>query len=252
MTQLLGARMLRALLFVQTLNEQNIEPSVSDADAFLGARTANDYDPITEGYFRSTVSYLLDARLLQSRGSTRILKLTKIGAALLSSANNDDSSKVETVPVEVVGRMTDPFVYAELLAHIDDVGDSMVIDPYLNPADLLVLLKLSGTRRFLTLDRGAAGLQKQKRKDQLQIAIGARPDLELRFAASKDSKELHDRLVIPQKGGEALTFGTSLGGTQLTVVTRLGAGTTNALREHYAPVWENGIPVEPIHRDHSE
>lgn len=251
MIQLLGDKSLRALLFVRTLNEQSIEPTISDADAFIEASTVNDFDPLAAEYFRSTVDYLLGTRLLKKTKGTR-LTLSAAGQALLRAADTKDLVKTQPTPVEVVGRMSDPIVYAELLTRIDDIGDSLVIDPYLHPRDLSVLLQLSSTRRFLTLNKDAAGLKKQARMNKFKIHMGAKPDKELRFASTKDSPELHDRLFIPQQGGEALSIGTSLGGKQVTVITRLGNGTTNALREHYNSLWERGTRVDPILREDDE
>lgn len=252
MIQLLGDKQLRGLTFVHILNEQGIEPTVGDANAFVEAWVVNDFDPPIEGYFRDTVDYLLGARLLKRTSGTR-LTLSPAGKALLNAANTKDSVKAPSAPVEVVGRMNDPFVYAELLTRIDDVGASLVIDPYLHPRDLLVLLELSSTNRFLTVNQAAAGLNKQARMDKFRISMGARPDKELRFATgTKDSRELHDRLVIPMKGGEAISMGTSLGGQQVTVITRLGIGATNALREHYNQIWDRSTRVEPIKREDTD
>ncbi|MEV8183285.1 hypothetical protein [Specibacter sp. NPDC078692] len=249
MIQLLGTKSLRALQFVQTLNEHGIEPTSADANAFIEARTTNDFDPIAAEYFVSTLTYLLQSRLLKE--FDRRLTLSPAGKAILQSEGLADSASKPTPPVEVVGRMTDPLVYAELLTRINDVPDSMVIDPYLHPRDLLTLLQLPTIHRFLTRDHDAGGMNKHDRRQKFRIALGARPDRELRFIAN-GSKELHDRLVIPQKGGEALLIGTSLGGTQITVVTRLGTGATHALRDHYNTLWDSSSTVEPIQRETGE
>lgn len=247
MTQLLGPKPLRALLFVETLNAQGAQPTKSDVNAFIEARTnLFDFDPYTDGLYPRTVDYLIDARLLTY--SDRRLTLTSAGTAILRAAMADSSSTGRTQPIEVVGRMTDPFVYAELLARIDDVSDALVIDPYLHPSDLAALLRLSNVRRILTRDTRINGMTKSDRAQKLKIALGAHPETQLRFA-SAGSRELHDRLILPARGGEALILGTSLGGTQLTVVTRIGEDPTSALRTHYNSVWDGGGPVEPITRE---
>lgn len=122
MIKLLGDKSLRALMFVQTLNAQGIEPTVSDAGAFVEARQFNDFDPLSEGYFRATVDYLLDARLLFKTRGTKKLTLSPAGQAILRASDPQDVAQGPTAPVEVVGHMNDPVVYAELLTRIDDVG----------------------------------------------------------------------------------------------------------------------------------
>jgi len=245
MSKLLGPKPIRALLFVQTLNEQGINVSESDVDAFIEARTHYvDLDPYAE-FYRSTVTYLTDARLLVKKDGC--LTLSPAGRAILRAQDSTAVTKEDASPVEVVGRMSDPFVYAELLSRIDDVADSMIIDPYLHPRDLMALLKLSTVRRVLTRDISVKGMKKNERTQKIKIALGARPDVELRLARG-DSGELHDRLIIPGESGESLFLGTSLGGTQITVITRLGVGPTSALRGHYNTVWDSSTKVVPIER----
>ena len=144
--------------------------------------------------------------------------------------------------------MTDPFTYAQLLTRIDDIPDALVIDPYLPAHDLVTILKLTSVKRVLTRDLAAAGMPKAERAQKLKIALGARVDVRLRFLPS-NSHELHDRLVLPPSQGQALLFGTSLGGTQLTVITRIGTDATTALQGHYEDLWAASTPVEPITRD---
>lgn len=204
-----------------------------------------DFDPYSDGLYPRTADYLIDARLLTY--ADRRLTLTRAGTAILRATTTGGSSTIDTRPIEVVGRMTDPFVYAELLARIDDVQDSLVIDPYLHPGDIAALLRLSNVKRILTRDTRINGMAQVDRAQKLRIAMGARPDAQLRFA-SANSRELHDRLILPTRGGGGLILGTSLGGTQLTVVTRIGEESTSVLRTHYNSVWDTAAHVEPIAR----
>jgi hypothetical protein len=247
MKALLAPKSLRALLFVATLNDQGVTPSRSDVNAFVEARTnLFDFDPLADGIHPRIVDYLVDARLLQS--SSDGVTVSAAGLAILRAEDGPTGSASESVPVEVVGRMTDPFTYAQLLARIDDIPDALVIDPYLPAHDLATILRLTSVKRVLTRDLGAAGMPRAERAQKLRIALGARPDVQLRFLPS-GSNELHDRLVLPSGPGEALLFGTSLGGTQLTVVTRIGRDATAALQGHYEELWAASTPVEPIARD---
>lgn len=247
MDVLLGPKPLRALLFVHTLNAHGASVREHDVDAFIEARTTYlDFDLHVEAPGPRTVTYLREARLLLDDNG--YLVLSPAGQAILRSARLKTIDREKAAPLEVVGRMTDPFVYAELLTRIDDVEASMLIDPYLHPRDLTALLKLSEVRRVLTLNTQIKGMSREERTQKHRISLGARPEVELRFA-SDESRELHDRMIIPSGDGESLMVGTSLGGTQLTVITRVGAGPTAALRAHYDSIWDAGGPVEPIVRE---
>ncbi|GEB47289.1 hypothetical protein MTE01_32340 [Microbacterium testaceum] len=247
MLTLLGPKSLRALLFVRTLNEQGMQPSRSEVKAFVNAPTHfGDFDPVIFSMSVDTVDYLVNARLLIS--TARGVTLSSAGTAVLNAAIIDDDTNAPSTPIEVVGRLDDPFTYAELLTRINDVPGALVIDPYLRAQDLSALLALPNVRRVMTTDGSAGGLPRAERRTKLQIALGARPGVELRFP-ERGSRELHDRLVLPHQGGEALSLGTSLGGTQLTVITRLGRESTGALRSHYEGVWLSGQTLPPIHRE---
>ncbi|MGC5224589.1 hypothetical protein ACPW96_18645 [Micromonospora sp. DT81.3] len=241
MTELLGSKDLRALLFVRTLNSQGVQPTKADLNAFIEARTnLLDAERYSDGLYPRTVDYLTDARLLTYSG--RRLTLTPAGLAILESLTSQVTSAEPAKPVEAVGGMRDPFVYAELLSRVDDVGDLFVVDPYLHPQDLATLLQLPNLKRVLTRDTRISGMDRHGRTEKFQIALGARPDADLRFTPDQP-RELRDRLVLPTIGGEALFLGTSLGETQLTVITRIGKDPTNALRAHYDAIWDSSAPL---------
>lgn len=249
MAQLLGPKSLRALKYVHVLNNQGLRPSAEQLRAFIDARSelhAYSYDPWLDDFrYRPIDEFLVDAQLLlldERRG----LLISPSGSAILSEAERSDEEGPTAHALEVVGRMEDPFTYAQLLTRIDEMESTLVVDPYLPPDDLFTLLRLPGVERVLTKETQIRGLSKAERTHRLAIALGARQEVELRFVAS-GSGELHDRLVIPSTG-DALIMGTSLGGTQLTVVTRVGAETTAVLRAHYEQVWRTGSPVDPVAR----
>ena len=85
MTQLLGPKALRALLYVETLNKQGVQPAKSDLSAFIEAPTKLfDFDPYSDGLYPRTADYLIDARLLTY--ADRRLTLTPAGTAIISPA----------------------------------------------------------------------------------------------------------------------------------------------------------------------
>ncbi|UPL17332.1 hypothetical protein [Microbacterium aurugineum] len=241
---LLGPKPLRALAFVEALTSEGVYPSREDVHAFVEARTSMwDFDPMRESMMVSIVDYLLEARLLRRRNGA--LELTPAGTALLRNADPEGGGAVE-----VVGRVSDPFTYAAVLTQIDSIPNSLVIDPYLQSRDLMVLLQLRHVERVLIRPARAHGVTQEARQHQLRIAVGARPDVQLR-AASGTPSELHDRVVLSRDGSQALFLGTSLGGTQMTVLTRVQGPTAAVLRDHYEALWQSAEDMAPIAREQS-
>ncbi|MFD7869955.1 hypothetical protein ACFV3I_05600 [Microbacterium sp. NPDC059771] len=240
MAVLLGSKALRALSFVETLADQGVRPTLDDVDAFVEAVTNwATYDPYWDEVRVRTVAYLQDARLLVDDDGRAAL--TDAGRALLHAS--------ETVgdTVEVVGRLSDPFTYASVLSRIDAVDASLVVDPYLYPADLHALLQLTSVQRILVKWAGLPRVKPNERMRQLAIMLGARPDVEMRYVHEQPT-ELHDRLVLSSSSSSALQLGTSLGGTQMTVLTQLSAETASLLRLHYEKIWAAATVLDPIGR----
>ncbi len=239
------------------LNESNVYPAIGHINAFV-----NTPLPSTEierhlslalaGYNNRKVGeYLLRTGMAEDEERNEELSITPVGLAFLRGLEKLESSGTPGESVlEVVGRLEDPITYSKLLTEIDKQADALVIDPYLPSGDMLTLIELPSVRRVLTRDISIKGQKQEERKRHLAIALGARPDVELRFL-DKAIKELHDRYVLPSQG-EGLMIGTSLGGTQLTVVTHLSADSTDVLRQHYEKVWEQATPLAPIARLHSD
>jgi len=256
MQQLIPSNVERGLSFLHALNGGDVYPAAEHVDAFVYAALPqsavqhylrddwdNDFEKISGG--DSVVEYLVTTGLAIAHGGG--ISLTKAGSALAVRADagivNDGTSAV----LQVVGRFEDPVMYARFLTEVDKQESALVVDPYLPPDALFALIELPGVRRVLTRDTGIKGHERQARKRQLAIAIGVKPEVELRFLP-KDVNELHDRYVLPEYAGEGLMVGTSLGGTQLTVVTHLSASTTQVLRKHYDTLWETASRLKPIAR----
>ena len=242
--KLLSPEQYRALAFVQVLNNQEVHPTIADIDAFARIKGAGGFAFF--GWENSPGGFLVQTRLIIDADGAYI---TEAGAAILADA---DAGGVKTADaVEVAGRMNDPFFYAHVLTQIDSVESSLVIDPYLPSRDLPQLLQLNNVNRVLTLRRASgkniAGESVDQRHTNLRVSAGARPEVEVRFVED-GSRELHDRLVLARDGSSGLMLGTSSGGTQMTVITRLSPDTARVLISHYEPLWEDGSRVDPIGR----
>jgi hypothetical protein len=260
MPELIAAHVGRALAFVAIVNREDVFPTKAHVDAFVGTQPpAARAHPLslTQMAYEATLlrdhslatpvsDYLLQTGLAIEHGGG--LKLTKVGAALRTGVEryaSHGSSDQEVL--EVVGRLDDPITYARLLTEIDKQQRALVIDPYLPSGDLLTLIELASVERVLTRDIGTHGQGREERKRHLAIALGARPEVQLRFLPP-EVKELHDRLVLPRSEGAGLMIGTSLGGSQVTVISHLSEDTTSVLRGHYEALWVQGEPLEPIER----
>ena len=256
MQQLIPSNVQRGLSFLYALNAGEVYPAAEHVNAFVYAdlpRSAvhhylhddqqNDFDDIRGG--DSVVEYLLTTGLAIVHGGG--ISLTKAGRALAIRGDSGIVIDGDAAALQVIGRFEDPVMYAKFLTEVDKQESALVVDPYLPPDALFALIELPGVRRVLTRDTAIKGHQQQARRRQLAIAIGVKPEVELRFLPP-DVKELHDRYVLPQHAGEGLMVGTSLGGTQLTVVTHLSADTTKVLRKHYDALWDSASPLEPIAR----
>lgn len=259
-SDLISAPVQRALNFIAVVNEGDVFPTKAAVDAFVYTeqptssldqflnpfRGARALAVASLSEVSSVAAYLTATGLAIEHGGG--IKLTKSGLALWAGIDKRSLQRPSAQEVlEVVGRLEDPIVYAKLLTEIDKQERALVVDPYLPSADLLNLIELPGVERVLTRDTNVHGQKKDERRRHLAIALGARPDVELRFL-SQEVKELHDRLVLPTGVGAGLMIGTSLGGTQLTVVSHLSEDTTEVLRHHYELLWSRGEKLEPVER----
>lgn len=248
---------MKALRFLRSTNNQKVFPSLREVSSFA---TIEEPRGRLDGYYsiafsmahRMPVEYL--EHYLRDSGLVTVVN----GGSHLSAAGHALVKEAERLSIgdpggvmEVVGRASDPVFYAKLLTEIGKLDEALLVDPYLPSSDLYSLLELSNITRVLTnrgKDRGTiAGECTHKRVEAMALALGAfevRPDLRV---LDPTVRELHDRVVL-SKSGRGLMLGTSLGGTQITVVTHLADDTTESLLNHYEPLFEAANPVEPLVR----
>lgn len=252
---------IRALELLRALNASGSYPNLAEVDRFaradppreryLGLSRLAVY-ALGRGFAEGEIGrYLVDAGLARRHGSTDGVEISAIGLGVLAAedaGDHDTAGRFDaSAPVEVVGRLTDAVVYAKLLIEINKLNEALLVDPYLLPSDLLQIVRLGNVKKVLTTDQSAGGISRAKRKGQLAIALGAAAEsAELRFSAT-DKTELHDRVVLPISG-QGIMIGTSLGGTQVTVITHLSEDNTVLLRKHYLPIFQAGENLDPVVR----
>jgi hypothetical protein len=257
---------IRGLKYLRMLNDSNVRPLAGFVDAFVEAPLTTPTSDFAAFTARLNIpryaagnasgdkadikisSYLLTTGMAESVSDSGALELTEIGLGFLRGIEKEEqaTSRVSDSVIEVVGRLEDPVVYARLLTEIDKQHDALIVDPYLQSTDLLTLLELPSVKRVLTKDTRIRGETAEVRSRRFAIALGARADVELKYLLGRGG-ELHDRLVIPT-AGEALMIGTSLGGSQMTVISHLSEDTTTLLRAHYEELWAQGDKLDPIER----
>ncbi len=251
---------LRGLRYLAVVNASDVFPTGDQVDAFVytevprvptdlfeTATTSVSLAAFLSQFDRKSVAeYLMTTGMAAEHGGG--LRLTKVGRAFEIGVERHSSQGIHAEgKLEVVGRLEDPIVYAKLLTEIDKLSNSLVVDPYLPPADLFALLELPNVTRVLTKDASIKGQNEGDRRRHLAIALGSRPEMAVRFLPTR-MRELHDRLVLPGGDQGGLSIGTSLGGSQVTVITHLGIESTQVLRAHYDALWDQAVPLEPIAR----
>lgn len=163
------------------------------------------------------------------------LALTPLGRSLLRSAeaSENESGAYDVVVLDANNELSYPILVQKLA----EVGDAILIDPYLRVDQLLAVRAYTTVSRVLVSnqlsqeDRIAMAVLVENSTDQL---------LELRMA---DRGVLHDRMVLGER--HAFTIGTSIntvGKQHPTVLTPLPEVAADAMRRH-AHKWWNDAKV---------
>jgi hypothetical protein len=159
-----------------------------------------------------TVEHLLRLRWLRSNESGSGLKVTPLGRALYDSDVLDRLGYGDDKEVIVLGA-GEEFAWGKLVSHISELGECLVIDPYLRNEQLTTLkTHTTMTRALIGSGRSTADCV------ALKVTLGALgyEHIELRQAPPKT---LHDRYVI--SADAVYMMGGSLNG--------VGAATTTTL-----------------------
>lgn len=171
-----------------------------------------------------------------SKGSHERVRLSDLGRALLTSAQNsvDDEGGVGLVILD----RDDPLSYPRLVARLNDVGDGLLVDPYLELSDLHNIVVSTQIERVMI----GSGPRNQKRVVGISTYLASVPHRPIEV---RTSEELHDRVAI-STAGEVLTIGTSINGlskhtTMIAPVPSVGA---RALVNYYDELWERATELE--------
>lgn len=162
-------------------------------------------------------------------------KLTDLGRALLRSADTEDDAQGQVVILD----HDSPLAYASLIGELSDIGDALLIDPYLELDHLLDLEKHTDITRVLISTKHSTS----KRGAQLKLFQEKRSDEGIEI---KVADELHDRVIVAE-GGRVWTLGMSLNGVSkqksITVLTPMPAKGAEPLAEWANERWRQASPL---------
>lgn len=163
--------------------------------------------------------------------------LTQLGRAVLEEAN---SANLESdSAIEVLIDPSNQFAYAQVTNKIAQVGESLVVDPYLNAETAIDLGQMETVKRVLTGDRSI-----KKLRGRFSIIMRARPDFEIRYM---EQKLLHDRYVISDTG-TVTVLGSSLNSIahRHGVITPLDKVGSKFISEAYEELWRHACSLKEV------
>ena len=183
----------------------------------------------------SYVEYLKRVRWVKI--SDGLVEITPLGKAVLREANAPLPPSDVGSTLEVVIDPNNPFAYAQLVSRISGFNECLIVDPYLDLDQLMMLSNVSSVTRVLTSNKNS-----KTNVPVFAVALGVAPHLELRMA---EQKLLHDRIVIPAEGS-ALMLGSSLASItrRFGVATPLEETSSRLIRTEYNKIWESAKVIQ--------
>jgi len=160
--------------------------------------------------------------------------LTSLGKAMLEAA--DSANGEGGSAIEVLIDPSNQFAYAQVMNRIAQVGEALVVDPYLNAEAAIDLGQMESVRRVLTGNRNISKLL-----GRFGIIMRARPDFEIRYV---DQKSLHDRYVI-SNAGSVTVLGSSLNSIahRQGVITPLDKMGSKFISDAYEELWRHACSL---------
>lgn len=251
-TPLLSPLLVECLALVRVASDAGIGISGTHIDRYVEEPRPNFLHAGDEwtlfGPHSATMATFLDsshARYLEAVGWIRCDPLedshiiTKLGRAVLESHERDSPAQPD---FSVVLDPDAPVDYALFAHHLSTLSHVLVVDPYLAGAFFPVLANMPSIRRLLIRKSKAAGQSWADRAGSIRATLALVPGIEVRFTESRD---LHDRLVLPSVGRGVL-LGGSLGGRQANTAISLPEHMTTLHRDAMQAIWDEAESLEPI------
>lgn len=184
----------------------------------------------------SFLDYL--CRLMWLEKTDDRVEITPLGKAVLREANAPRGDSDTESTLEVVIDPENPFAYAQLMAKLTSLEKCLIVDPYLDVDQLIVLAGFPNVTRILT---GGKGLS--SKEPAFALVLSGVPHLEVRTVPQRD---LHDRFAIPASGSVYM-LGSSLNSIakRFGVATTLEERTSRLIAENYQSMWERATQIAP-------
>jgi len=244
----------RALGFVDACNRSGYQPTHNELLLWLSSPTPRTPQPqFTRNLARMAIQFAAGFNMEGGEDSVehlvRIgwlrgvrLQVTALGIALLRSSERTDVED-DGVDVVALGR-EDPLSYPRLMAHVAEMDDAILVDPYLRVDELHHIVELTTVSRIL--------LSKQhKGSKDVRAAIAvylgsrdlARP-VDVRASADDD---VHDRFIANAQVVKMI--GHSLNGiaarTASSLVVPLPQAAADGMRQKIEAWWEAAEAITP-------
>jgi hypothetical protein len=185
----------------------------------------------------SMIDYLCRLMWLSRRAGR--VEITPLGKAVLREANTPVPDSDAGSTVEVILDPTNPFAYAQLMAKISELEGCLIVDPYLDQEQLLVIATIQNVTRVLTGNKGL-----KAKGPVFGLLLDAAPHLEIR---TLEQGKLHDRYALPESGS-AHVLGSSLNSIarRFGVVTTLEPDSSKLIIDHYNELWSESVPIDRV------
>ncbi|MFC8655624.1 hypothetical protein ACFUCT_10575 [Streptomyces parvus] len=201
---------------------------LADLQAMMGSRKVP-----TESH----LEYL--QRLGWVRGEGEIIKLTRLGKAILDEMSSPAIDVQSDSATEVLLDPSDPHAYVKVVGVLSELGDGLLVDPYFRYDQLETIVDHTQIRRVLTSKKTGNSALSQIQFALAVIDEGQRP--EIRVAES-----LHDRFAIGDNG-HVVAIGTSLNsvGRNHSVVMPLSETAGKGVSAVYEDLWGGATVLSP-------
>lgn len=244
----------RVLEYVAMLQRQGYRPSESEVEAFGNSPKRREPTNLNEMFGRSvrpSPFFLSDGETyidyFRRLGWIRIresgVELTKLSLAMLRDLNSPSVSSQTQSFIEVVVKPDDKLSFTKLLHQFNNLGDALLVDPWLKLEQFMEVAEYTPVTRILTSARAFGSISQRKIYQRALSAVDGR--IEVRYIDA-----LHDRHYIPDVGNIWM-LGVSLNGVakNVSVLTQLGDESSASLRDAYEKFWNDATVLDPIQQD---
>jgi len=250
---------LRALRFVELINQNGASPSATQVDKFaanggpMGALFSSRMFDVFAKLVAATASQMTReaetiskfiVRMEWAKESANGMSLTRVGSALLAGLlkESEATAESEAVPSTLVLEPDSPLSQIELAQATSQAGSGLFVDPHFQPLALPWLIASSSISRLL-IKTPKVGIGAHS------TALGYTKGSE-RLEVRATGSTLHDRAIVGDDRGVTLIGSSANGiGRHLTTLVRLSPADGASYRERLEELYQGAEVVEPLRLD---